>query len=167
MEKWKTIDNYPSYEISDLGRVRKIGGKRSHHNAGDNECLVPCLTGSGYYCVRLRLGDKIKTEMVHRLVAAAFVPCPDPRLVIDHINGSKTDNRASNLRYITQSDNIKKSSAGETGRRLSRRVLCLDTGEIYPSCRQCALQNGGLQSSLSLAIKHQHKFRGREYTYID
>ena len=71
-------------------------------------------------------GTKIPYYLVHRLVAETFLPNPHNLTVVNHINGDKTDNRVSNLEWVTQSVNCKKS--WEKNSR--RRVYCDKLYEI-------------------------------------
>lgn len=75
------------YEISSLGRVR-INGK----------IVEPKLHSSGYLC--------IANTCIHRIVAKLFIPNPDNKKCVDHINTIKTDNRLENLRWVTYSENM-------------------------------------------------------------
>ncbi len=74
--------------------------------------------GSGYLRVKL-LGE---TRKVHRLVASAFIPNPENKPTVNHINGNKTDNRVDNLEWATHSENKQHAfdaglTIGHTGRR--------------------------------------------------
>lgn len=78
---------------------------------GDVKWTVPRklrLSRSGYYRFNVKHGDKIKTLMVHRVVADCFLgQMPDVELTVNHKNGNKLDNRASNLEYIYADENTK------------------------------------------------------------
>lgn len=69
--------------------------------------------GTGYHYVHLRRGSVAaggKHVLLHRLVARVFIGEPyEPGLVVDHIDGNKYNNAAENLRWITQSKNVRKA----------------------------------------------------------
>lgn len=93
-EQWKDVAGFEGrYSISSAGRVY------SHIN---QKCLKPILTKYGYYRVHLAQGNgAIATVAVHRLVAGAFIPNPENKPTVNHINEIKTDNRIDNLEWAT------------------------------------------------------------------
>lgn len=97
-ELWKPICNYPGYEVSDLGRVRK-GTRIKRLTIGRNGYVYTGLTNSK---------GKSKTFLVHRLVGEAFVfkPATIEKLDINHKDGLKTNNVANNLEWATRAANI-------------------------------------------------------------
>ena len=105
-EIWKDIEEAPNYEVSNLGRVR---------NKKTRRILNPGVYGAtGYKQVNMAIpaeGNKQRKRYIHRLVAIAFVPNPDNKREVDHINGDKTDNRAENLEWVTSSENQKRRHA--------------------------------------------------------
>jgi len=98
MEEWRIIDNNPDYQVSNTGLVRSIKHNRV-------KVLRPTLS-CGYWRIELWSDATRKHHMVHRLVALAFIPNPDGKNEVDHINRIKTDNRVENLRWATRSENI-------------------------------------------------------------
>ena len=103
MEIWKKIKDYPDYEVSNLGRVKSF--------KKNNELIMsPQKNVYGYLIIRLSLNGKTKTKPVHKLVSIAFLdhtPC-GMKLVINHINFIKTDNRVENLEIVTTRENSNK-----------------------------------------------------------
>lgn len=93
-EIWKEIPDFPDYQISSFGRVKSL-------KFGKERILEPYEGGSGYLMVNLYNESKIKSFMVHRLLANAFLGCPEH---VDHINDDPTDNRIENLRSYSRDE---------------------------------------------------------------
>lgn len=92
-EEWRPIIG-SHYLVSDLGRVL---------SRDRGEILKGAINKDGYVQFCMRFGGGVKNKLGHRLVLEAFVSQSD--LVVDHINGNKTDNRLINLRYLTTWEN--------------------------------------------------------------
>lgn len=90
------------YKIDENGNVYTV--KRQGTNGRQ---LLPSVSSSGYICVDLRNGGTKRKELVHRLVALAFIPKPDGKNFVNHIDGNKKNNNVSNLEWVTRSENMK------------------------------------------------------------
>lgn len=109
-EIWKDIEGFEGiYQVSNMGRVRSLDRYikcGSGVRLMKGQIMLPILKKDGYYQVALwKNGGKPKWCTVHRLVAQAFIPNPDCKPQIDHVNTIKTDNRVENLRWATQEEN--------------------------------------------------------------
>ena len=108
-EIWKPIKNYEGYyEISNLGRVKSLDRfvKQKDHFIHRQECIKQSrIDSNGYYVVTLCKDRKSVSTYIHRLLAEAFIPNPDNKPCIDHINTITTDNSLENLRWVTAEEN--------------------------------------------------------------
>lgn len=104
-EIWKTIENYSSYMVSNMGRVKRKEGLDSAGHYRQEKMLSPKTDKDGYYDYTLCKDGKMKCFRAHRLVAEAFIPNPENKPCIDHINCVRSDNRVENLRWVTNQEN--------------------------------------------------------------
>ncbi|MBN6075779.1 HNH endonuclease [Aggregatibacter actinomycetemcomitans] len=93
------IEKYPGYFIFDSGDIYSTLNRKVTK-------LKPGRKSSGYRFVGLTDKDgNRKYEMVHRLVAKAFIPCDDLSLEVNHKDGNKDNNYANNLEWVTRKEN--------------------------------------------------------------
>lgn len=98
-EIWKPIDGY-SYEVSDLGRVRRILPDGGHRPVA--QTVVKKRNGS-YLMVDLWRWNRRRHFTVHRLVAAAFLPPPElGQHEVNHFDADTFNNEAANLEWASR-----------------------------------------------------------------
>lgn len=107
--EWKTIENYPNYEVSNIGTVR---------NKSNNRELTPDIGVLGYARVRLFKNRKCNALFIHRLVGEAFIENTNNGSQIDHIDNNKLNNNCSNLRWVSAKENISRQK-GNVGASIS------------------------------------------------
>lgn len=108
IEQWKTIFDYPDYEVSNLGRVRSL-------KFGKEKLLNPGINKYGYINVNLCKNGEAKNHKVHRLVAQAFIPNPNNYPEVNHKDENKQNNCVDNLEWCTSQYNHDYSQSKQVG----------------------------------------------------
>ena len=101
-----TIETYPGYEVSNLGRVKSL----NYNHTSKSRMMKPgtvVKSNGTYYNVQLWKDKKSYWRRVHRLILSSF----DSKgyfkdAVVDHIDSTPSNNKLSNLRWITQQENV-------------------------------------------------------------
>ncbi len=154
LEEWKEIEGWPDYLVSNYGRIF-------------SRCTDRILKGSnvkGYLTIVLCKNHVGNRVLIHRLVAFAFVDGFFEGAVVNHIDGVKTNNMASNLEWMTQSDNVQ--HAYMTG--LTPRQFCIvETGDMFMYVYSCARYIGGDPDSILKCLNGtQQTHKGYHFEYI-
>lgn len=109
-EVWRDIKGYEGlYQVSNLGRVRSLDRTIIRSNGIKNhrkQVILKPKDKNHYYFVNLMNAGKGKTCLIHRLVAEAFIPNPENKPEVDHIDTDKTNNKVNNLRWVTKKENM-------------------------------------------------------------
>ena len=169
-EKGFDVLPYHQYYVSKCGKV--FGCK------GDE--MKQSVTNRGYKRITLSINGKEERWSVHRLVALLFVPNPEQKPQVNHVDGNKENNDASNLEWYTTSKNnkhafrtgLKKNLVkGKYGKDhiASKPIVCVETGRVYNCQREVAEELGEdykWTSHLSRACRYgllDHGFHWRYY----
>lgn len=144
-EEWKDITG-TIYEISTFGRIYNTEKKIISYGTKAN---------NGY--IRFKVVGREGTSTIHRLVAEAFIEKKDPTYdIVDHIDGNKSNNHVSNLRWCNASQN----TAFRHGKRTIRINPEDNSEEIYISLNDAAKSVNGYTRGINKAISTKEKYKG-------
>lgn len=118
MTRWRTVPDWPKYEVSDTGRVR---------NRRRGTVRKPAIS-DGYAVVTFTRQGRKRRLRVHRLVAEAFIPNPHGKPQVNHRDGDRANNRVSNLEWCTASENHRHKFA--SGNVVPRRSFDLTLAKV-------------------------------------
>ena len=184
-EIWKPIEGTDGkYEVSNTGKVRCLNYKQT----GKTKELTASEKVGGYLQLRVKKNGNLKTVVVHRLVADAFIPNPDGKPEVNHIDGDKKNNNADNLEWVTRSENIKhavniglrekvSASASKRGKEWIKELhkaqqkaviaVKIETGERFTfDSQQEAAECLGLQKSHITSVINGNRRHTGGYTFI-
>lgn len=162
-EIWKQIEDFPNYEVSNRGRVRnKKTGRLKTQRLGRNE---------RYISVWLIHNGVEATRRVHRLVAEAFLG-KHPNLIVNHIDGDRTNNNVENLEWCTAAENNRHAidtGLNHPGAYQKRPVRVVETGEIFDGVVECANAIDGNFQNVHAALNHKnrHTVNGLHFEYAE
>lgn len=163
---WKDVVGYEGfYMVNEEGEVKSLdrevwNGKVFYLKKG--RILKNILCKNGYYCVVLSGTEGRRTELVHRLVAKAFIYNDDlERNCVDHMDGNKTNNSLCNLRWVTHKENCNNENTkvyGEgqsmygkdfteehrknMGKSRMKKVVCINDMTEYESLGSASVEKG-------------------------
>jgi len=101
-EEWKDIEGYEGlYQVSNSGQIKSLQ---------INKILKPVLANKkakiSYYRISLCKNAKSKAYLIHRLVANAFIPNPENKPCVNHLDCITSNNKRSNLEWVNHSENV-------------------------------------------------------------
>ena len=164
MPDFMPIEGYEGiYEVDKDGSVWSLNynrtGQRKRRSLAPNK--------DGYLVVSLCKDGKRKTCRVHLLVLNAYLPKPSPDLEILHKNSKPADNRLGNLKWGSHVENINdphhralQSEVMTNHPSLSMRVLCVETGEVYPSIQEASRRTSINRGNISACCRGKRKTAG-------
>jgi hypothetical protein len=161
IENWKDIANYTNYEVSSFGNVR-------NKNTGR---ILKTANKGGYYTIGL--SNKVgKTFGVHRLVAESFLPNPEKKLHVNHIDKNSLNNKLENLEWVTCSENnLHNHKIGLITcykRKISQYDLQMNLIENFNSIKEASIKiNIGLGGIKAVLYKKQKTSGGFIFKYLE
>ena len=171
-ETWKDVKGYEGlYQVSSLGKVKRIRFINKNTSRPQEKVIKQKLRKDGYLEVALYKKGKGKSIQVHRLVAQAFLYNIDNKPAVNHKNGNKTDNKVTNLEWVTVSENAIHSS-----RVLQKNVKRINQYDLqgrylatYASIRIASEINGIKECSISNVLAKRKNRTGKykwEFAYL-
>lgn len=165
---WRDIQEFNgAYQVSDEGQVRnaKSGIVLCQKYAGSNIYYPIVVLCNGSKKTR---GDKPKyvRRYVHRLVASAFVPNPENKPEVNHIDSNPLNNAAQNLEWVTHTENMRHAYKDGKASKRKKKVI-RDDGVVYESLSKASAAIGYDMSNLSKACRYRWRIRGHLYRYAD
>lgn len=162
VEIWLSIEGYfDSYQVSNRGRVK---------NKKRKNILKPKISPDGYLRVGLSKDGHQKFYYIHRLVAQTFIPNPDNKPQVNHINRNKQDNHLWNLEWCTARENQVhrfKYNSNNDNKKYGTLIKCVTTNKIYYSIAEAAEDTGACYSSITKCCKGDRKTAGGyEWEYL-
>lgn len=173
-EIWKDIEGFSNYQISNQGRVK---------NKNTDLILHQQKRKKGYVKVELWKDGKGYTRDVHRLVGKAFIPNPENKPDINHIDTKKDNNWVTNLEWVTKKENIQHAinagtmsgipiKATKASAELSRTpIRIIETGEVFNSISDCAKAINSSVINIVQAMdekyKNHHSVKGLHFERVE
>jgi hypothetical protein len=156
-EVFKDIKGYEGrYQISNLGNVKSLKNKKEIILKGG-------IDSCGYKIVSLiDTNKKQSTKTVHRLVAITFIPNPENKLTVNHINGIKLDNKIENLEWNTYAENMTHSFNNGLRKKgkehpNSVKIINILTGDIFHTLKDASEYYKINCSNLCSMLKGKYK----------
>ncbi len=154
-EIWKEVPDFNGkYLASSCGRIKNMQPMKSDRYHHDSPYIVGISTTKrGYKRVVIRyLGEKI-TLSIHRMVAKAFIPNPDNKSDVNHIDGNPSNNNLDNLEWCTSSENkLHSLKIGTSKPTSSKKVINIKNGRIFDSIKEAAESIGMRRANLAVQL---------------
>jgi len=131
MKEFKDIAGFDGlYQISNDGEVLSLNREcnvKGGHRSVKSRVLKKVIDSRGYFKVTLsKSGAPVKNWLIHRLVALTFIPNPDGKVEVNHIDGDKQNNNVENLEWATRQENavhMATTGLAASGERHGRHIL--------------------------------------------
>jgi len=144
------------YQILETGEITSL------HTRNPGKLISKRVDRAGYYTVRLSQAGVTKTYLLHRLLAQCFIPNPENKPCVNHINGNKLDYRLCNLEWSTESENTRHAFLTRLCRAPeinSKQVIDSSTGRVFQSIWHAAYHTGIPYSTMKNYLSGRRKNR--------
>lgn len=143
---WEPIEGYEGlYEVSEHGEIRscaryiKTSIRHVETRLIEGRFLKQNTKRNGYKTVDLCKEGKVKTILVHRIVAKAFCPNPKGHRFVNHIDSNRANNDSCNLEWVSSSENrMHGIKHGNITFGQTRKVLCIENGMVFEQAYKAA-----------------------------
>lgn len=175
IEIWKDIKGYEGlYMVSNFGNVKSLPRNRVDKNGiiypVQGKILSNSCQNKGYLRVFLCKNNTPKTTSVHRIVASAFIPNPENKPHVNHIDGNRSNNHYSNLEWCTSAENnwhmlnvlkrkIGKARFGKDN-PAAKAVICIETNERFNTAVEASFKLRVPSEKIGMVCKGNRKRTG-------
>ena len=149
----KDIKNYEGlYAVTENGQVWSYKSQKF---------LKPYLRDNGYLSVGLHKDGIRKNHLIHRLVAEAYLPNPDNKSQVNHIDEDKSNNDINNLEWVSAKENINYGTRTERAvKAVSKLIYCVELNRTFDSSAQAARELGLCQSTITACCRGKRQTHG-------
>jgi len=160
-EIWKVINGYPDYEISNKGRVKALSKVRNsiHGTRTTREKIITQHYNKllGYIYVNMYQKGMPTSRSLHRIIAINWIPNPENKREVNHIDGNKQNNSIENLEWMSSLENTRHSFTTNSKKSL---VLNIEKAEEIREMHKMGMTN----SQIALVLGIQRKMAWRVVT---
>lgn len=168
-EIWKTVPGYPSYKVSNTGKVKRLKSVQVNKDVGEFEVpetlLKPCVNAPYLY-----VNFDNKQHAIHRLVAEAFIKHTSDQVVVIHIDGNTTNNDVDNLKWISRQEcskyNYDMGNIVKPPSYTGKKVRCIETSETFDSIKAAAKDCKLSAESVSRSAYSSRPVKGYTFEFV-